>query len=226
MLAFLKGLLIGSFLLIPTVTYAGGYGRSYGYGCQTCAPYVAPYVSKQVNVQYANAFVTFVPSQVLLNGQVVTYGNYGASGSIGYSYQGATVAAQPPLAGPPQQAPPGSVEDRLSRIESVLAQLAGEQPPQEGNGEQAQSQTLNPEGILKRHCGKCHSAGGSGFFSLPLFQQGGGLLQALPRLDIYESISKKPNEEGYMPKGNNPLSPAEKEVIRVWVQEGLRGHSY
>jgi hypothetical protein len=51
-------------------------------------------VNKATHVEFVPTFVSFVPSQVLLNGQVTTYGAV-ANTAVGYSYQGGYVQQQP-----------------------------------------------------------------------------------------------------------------------------------
>lgn len=170
-------------------------------------------VQKVVDVQFTPTFVSFVPSQVLLNGQVTTYG---APQSFGYSYQGAYQTA-PAQAQVQTQQSGTSLEERVARIEELLLKLAGEPA-----STVAATSTSTTHGLFNHDCKGCHSKGGDGAAALTMFDETGALKKNLPRYKIYRSI-----QNGSMPKGKARIEdPKVLESVREWVHDGLEELEY
>lgn len=170
--------------------------------------------NKVVDVQFTPTFVSFVPSQVLLNGQVTTYGQ---SQRFGYSYQGGyQTQQQAAQAAQPHSSQGMSLEQRMERIEALLLRLAGEDATVQT------SAALPIHTFLQTNCVSCHKPGGNGADHLVMFDESGVLHKKLPRYAIYKSI-----REGSMPKGSAKIEdPATLEALRVWVHEGLSDLEY
>lgn len=140
---FTLGTLIAAFLFPCNIMFAGGYGYSRGYSnnCYPSYNYSSKfYVNKVSNIEFVPTFVSFVPSQVLLNGQVTTYGQIATQAqSLGYSYQGGYTN------GVQQQVQPGVQLQQVgqqSPVQQYAAQPQIQQPVQQQvQTQQAQAQT-------------------------------------------------------------------------------------
>lgn len=243
------GCLMGLLLALPQIAHAGGY-RSSCYSCYR-PTYYAPKVvtqtviKKQVDLVVTPTFVSFVPSQVLLSGQVTTYATQ-AAGAVGYSYQGvatpaqATAAYQQPMPQqqampqqyPPQQPPPQatpqqiqqqsqpadrplSESERLDRMERNVELILNALGQQAG----VTATALVGHGTLSKNCASCHTAGGANekaLAKLVMFDEGGKLLPELPRYAIYEAV-----DAGTMPPAGKLPDP-DREDIRQWLMDGLK----
>jgi mono/diheme cytochrome c family protein len=192
-------------VLFTTVDVADA-GVLFRRRCNRVVVTRAVVVNKVVDVQFTPTFVSFVPSQVLLNGQVTTYGT---PQTFGYSYQGSyqqQQQAQPAAAAQPN--------DRTAEILRLLKKIAGEDPASVSTASATGTHT-----IFSGSCKGCHSPGGKGAKDLLMYDASGVLKDRLPRYDIYKSI-----HEGSMPKGGPRIEdPKKLEAVRNWLHDGLPG---
>jgi mono/diheme cytochrome c family protein len=210
-------ILVSTFVVVST--FVGSIDAEAGClfrrNCARVAAVRVAAVQNVVDVQFTPTFVSFVPSQVLLNSQVTTYGVQSAG--VGYSYQGGYQSAQTAQAAQAQSAPATGVEARLERLEKLLLKLAGEDV-----GVAAASTGGAWRNLLDKSCRGCHSPGGKGYKDLALYDSNGLLRDKLPKYKIYESIS-----EGRMPKGGPAISdPDTLDALRTWVHVGLKDLEY
>lgn len=223
-----------SLLVLFTATSAADAGCLFRRNCNRVvavkAVNHAVVAQKVVDVQFTPTFVSFVPSQVLLNSQVTTYG---APTSFSYSYQGGYQTAQPnayaqpqngyaqpqPQAQPQAQAKPaGSATDqRLDRLEKMLLKILGE----EGAEFTASSHISGSHAVFNGSCKKCHAPGGKGYGALKMYDESGTLLEKLPRYKIYSSMV-----EGRMPPSVPITDKAKLEDVRKWLHDGLSELEY
>lgn len=216
----------------PVPTHAGICGIFRPRSRCTTKVAVVNKVQTVVAVQSVPVQVTFVPSQVLLNSQVTQY----TSTPFSYSYQGSAI--DPKAYGQQQQAQPqaqaqaqpqaqgNTLEDRVSRMETLLDKMA------EKMGISVQT-TSDPSMAFSvkdqqhlttawQSCKTCHSPGKKGYEKLAMFDAGGALLDKLPRYKIYNAV-----QSGHMPPAPSEKIKGEQlESLRKWVHQGLSDLKY
>jgi mono/diheme cytochrome c family protein len=72
--------------------------------------------------------------------------------------------------------------------------------------------------ILENNCAACHTTGGAGAALLTMFNSGGAVDYTAVSGAIDTILSKVTTNQ--MPQGGPPLSEAEKETLRTWMDEG------
>ena len=179
-------------------------------------------VVQQKVVDFTPVHVAFVPSQVLLNGQMTLYQNQQNTSGLGYSYQGPAVTAPNVAAG----------GDRLDKIESQLNAMIqawnkvyGDNGNVEVPGGDGADITSMVTTIFDNNCKKCH-----GFDSeksdLLMYDVDGRLLDKLPRYKIYYRMTLPGEDECSMPKNTHRLPVEQLEIIRQWVHNDLQSLKY
>lgn len=232
-------LVIGFF---PIPAAAGGFGVFSRPFCSNKVVAVQQHVQHVQQVQTVVAVqsvpvqVTFVPSQVLLNGQVTQYN----STPFSYSYQGSAIdpkayaqyqqqqaAAQYQQQVGPQQQAENSLESRMSRIEALVEEIAKRQGINVTPAVQQPSMTLGD--VDQTHiantwtsCKNCHSPGGKGAAKLVMFDAGGELLPELPRYKIYQAVQN----QSMPPDPTQKITGEQLEALRKWVHQGLVDLNY
>lgn len=192
----------------------GRFGNRCAFNTHVAQQHVV--VNKFVDI--VPAAITFVPSQVVLDGQVAVYNNTNKSG-LAYSYSSNR-----------------SSEDRVSQLEAkvdaILKALNAEQPDTADNPDdqasfkaQSQGTGLNVETIFKQACANCHGASPKDN-TLALFDQDGKIKEKLPRYKIYDRITIPRGHEGHMPKGDKELNAEAKDAIKLWLHSGLKDLEY
>lgn len=184
--------------------------------------------------------VAFVPSQVLLNGQVTTYG---AAQTVTYSYQGplasdCATCQKPPQGQIPQPPQPGDEVDpnpvntqssdlnkRIDRLEVMLDKLLKangiESPSAEPSAKtvpDAKSELLNQGyDLLTQNCIKCHKPGSAGSFE-KLGAKGITMTDAEGNLyrdqDWKRIANSTVGPNATMPKGPNKLDVVNQTLIQ------------
>jgi len=209
--------------------FAGGCGVFSRSFCSNKVVAVKQQVQTIVAVQSVPVQVTFVPSQVLLNGQVTQYN----ATPFSYSYQGSAVdpkayaqyqQQQAAAVAQQQQAATAgnTLESRMSRIEKLVEEIAKRQGINVTPAVQQPSMTLSD--VDQTHisntwtsCKNCHSPGGKGAAKLTMFDADGSLLPALPRYKIYQAVQN----ESMPPAPASKIKGEQLEALRKWVHQGL-----
>lgn len=195
-------------------------------------------IHQQVIQEVIPVNVAFVPSQVLLNGQVTTYGT---AQQVNYSYQGPLAVdcthcqpqqPQQPVPNPPhpgeqdqvdptpviQSIESKTLDARINRLESMVEKLL------KANGLEAEPpiKTLSQgtidfsHQVLNNNCVKCHKPGSSGSFE-KLGDSGYTMTDATGNLfrdqDWKRIASVSCGPDATMPKGPVKLTQNEQEAL-------------
>lgn len=171
-------------------------------------------VVHQKVVQVVPAAITFVPSQVLLNSQVTLYNPNNTVSGLGYTYQGSAATVTP-------QAASG---DRLTRVEDKLDALIEAL----GAGDKVRALSAPSAGwglVLQNNCVKCHGASPKSN-ELSMLNADGAFKDKLPRYEMYRRMTLPVDDKAHMPKKGPMVKDAELEIIRAWVNAGLKDLEY
>lgn len=204
----MKYLIVMLLLMSTNNLFAGG-------GCFTNNCVVQNKVVNEVVqvANYAHATVTFVPSQVLLNSQVTVYDPN--SSSIGYSYQGSATTAQSQVMTQP--------DDRLASLEKKVDALLSAM----GNNAALKTDVAEDGAwaeVLRTNCVNCH--GSKPDNGLAMLNPDGSFKDKLPRYDIYERMTLPESDPNHMPKKGGMVSDSSQEIIRKWINDGLKSLEY
>lgn len=170
-------------------------------------------VVHQKVVQIVPAAITFVPSQVLLNSQVTLYNPNNTVSGLGYTYQGSAATVIPQAS-----------SDRLTRVEDKLDALIEAL----GAGDKVRALSAPSVGwglVLQNNCVKCHGASPKDN-ELSIANADGTLKDKLPRYEIYRRMTLSVDDKAHMPKKGPMVKDAELEIIRAWVNAGLKDLNY
>lgn len=170
-------------------------------------------VVHQKVVQIVPAAITFVPSQVLLNSQVTLYNPNNTVSGLGYTYQGSVATVTTQASG-----------DRLARVEDKLDALIEAL----GAGDKVRALSAPSAGwglVLQNNCMKCHGVSPKDN-ELSMVNADGTLKDKLPRYEMYRRMTLPVNDKAHMPKKGPMVKNAELEIIRAWVNVGLKDLEY
>jgi hypothetical protein len=221
---------LAAFIALSVLLIGGHVHADCGLTTRHCRKVVVQSAVVQKFVSVVPAAVTFVPSQVLLNGQV-TYYNQGSTSvsGLGYSYQGAVAQPQQPQQADQQTRL--SDNDRITVIEKKLDILLKSLNVESEVVAEAENVPADPDNqgltwkqVFASSCLKCHGATpANNEFSM--VNESGEFVDKLSRYNIYERLTLPLEDPRHMPKGKM-LPDDHLEVVRRWVNSGLKDLKY